>query len=62
VFLALIVLTRQKVLVLFTSMELFGTKEMFLTFEYSETKAYFLSKSDVHLSEKHCARPSFSLC
>jgi hypothetical protein len=47
--------------ILFLSMQLFGTKEMFLTFEYSKTKAYFHSKSDVLLSEKHCARPSFSL-
>jgi hypothetical protein len=49
--LALIVLTRHKVLVLFTSMELFGTK-MFLTYEYSERKAYFHSKSDI-LSQRN---------
>jgi hypothetical protein len=59
--LTLIVLTRLTVLVLFTSMELFGTKEMFLSFEYNDRKAHFLSKSEVLLSEKHCARPSFSL-
>jgi hypothetical protein len=53
VLLALIVRTIHKVL--------FGTKKMFLTFENSETKAYFLSKSDVLVSEKYCATPSFSL-
>jgi hypothetical protein len=40
-------------------MQLFGTKEMLLTFEKTETYAYFLSKTDVLLSEKHWARPSF---
>jgi hypothetical protein len=62
VLLAFIVPTRHKVLVLFTSMEVFVTKEMFLTFEYSEMRAYFLSKSGILLSEKHCARPYFFLC
>jgi hypothetical protein len=34
-------------------MELFGTKEMLLTFEMTERKAYFLSKTDILLSEIH---------
>jgi hypothetical protein len=61
VLIALIVHTRHKMLVLFTSMDLFGTKKMFLTFENSEMKAYFLSNSDMLVLEKHSARPSLSL-